>query len=112
MGSPSKGREGDGSHKAQTKREALMVSGLQLRAKRQEINKGTCEHYAYPIWVTVIGKKYRARCLGCGSVGPAVAEGAPGCARRTAALLVAVRSTAGDISGSLSFRGSTLAETC
>jgi hypothetical protein len=53
-----------------------MVSGLQLRAKRQEIDKETCEHYAYPVWVTVIGQKYRARCLGCESVGPAVNEGA------------------------------------
>jgi hypothetical protein len=52
-----------------------MVSGLQLRAKRQEINKATCEHYDYPVWVTVIGKKYRARCLGCEAVGPAVNEG-------------------------------------
>jgi hypothetical protein len=52
-----------------------MVSGLQLRAKRQEINKATCEHYAYPVWVTVIGKKHRARCLGCEAVGPAVDEG-------------------------------------
>jgi hypothetical protein len=52
-----------------------MVSGLQLRAKRQEIDKETCEHYAYPVWVTVIGHKYRARCLGCETGGPAVNEG-------------------------------------
>ena len=52
-----------------------MVSGLQLRAKREEIDKETCEHYAYPVWVTVIGQKYRARCLGCEAVGPAVNEG-------------------------------------
>ena len=58
-----------------------MVSGLQLRAKRQEINKATCEHYAYPVWVVVRGDKYRARCLGCEAVGPAVNEG-PQAARR------------------------------
>jgi hypothetical protein len=52
-----------------------MVSGLQLRAKRQEINNATCEHYTYPVWVTLIGKEYRARCLGCEAVGPAVNEG-------------------------------------
>ena len=60
---------------AQTNREALVVSGLQLRAKRQEINQATCEHYAYPVWVVEIGKKYRARCLGCEAVGPVVNEG-------------------------------------
>jgi hypothetical protein len=62
-----------------------MVSGLQLRAKREEIDKATCEHHAYPVWVTLVGKKYRARCLGCGSVGPVVTEG-PQAARQ--ALLI------------------------
>jgi hypothetical protein len=52
-----------------------MVSGLQLRAKRVEIDKATCEHYAYPVWVTVTGQKYRARCLGCEALGPVVNEG-------------------------------------
>jgi hypothetical protein len=52
-----------------------MVSGLQLRAKRQEIDKERCEHYTYPVWVTVTGQKYRARCLGCEAVGSAVNEG-------------------------------------
>ena len=52
-----------------------MLSGLQLRAKRQQIDKAACEHYAYPVWVTVTGQKYRARCLGCGSLGPVVEEG-------------------------------------
>jgi hypothetical protein len=52
-----------------------MVSGLQLSVKRQQIDKATCRHYAYPVWVTVTGRKYRARCLGCGSMGPVVEEG-------------------------------------
>ncbi len=68
-----------------------MVSGLQLHAKRQEIDKATCEHYAYPVWVTVTGQKYRARCLGCGSVGPVVTEG-PQAARQ--ALLIQRRAHA------------------
>ena len=62
-----------------------MLSGLQLRAKRQEIDKTTCEHHAYPVWVPVVGRKYQARCLGCGSVGPVVTEG-PQAARQ--ALLI------------------------
>ena len=56
-------------------REVLMISGLQLSARRQEKDKSTCEHYANPVWVVEFGKKYRARCLGCRTVGPAVNDG-------------------------------------
>jgi hypothetical protein len=53
-----------------------MSSSLQLSARRQEKDKATCEHHAYPVWVVEFGKKkYRARCLGCRSVGPVVNEG-------------------------------------
>jgi len=52
-----------------------MVSGLKMRAKRNEIDKDTCEHHAYPVWVAVVGNKYRARCLGCEKLGPVVHEG-------------------------------------
>ena len=49
-----------------------MISGLQMRARRGAVDKATCEHYAYPVWVSVIGRKHRARCLGCEAVGPVV----------------------------------------
>ena len=52
-----------------------MISSLQLSARRQEKDKATCEHHAYPVWVVEFGNKYRARCLGCRSVGPVVNEG-------------------------------------
>jgi hypothetical protein len=32
-------------------REVLMISSLQLSARRQEKDKATCEHYGYPVWV-------------------------------------------------------------
>ncbi len=56
-------------------REVLMISGLGLSARRQEKDKATCEHYANPVWVVEFGKKYRARCLGCRTVGPVVNDG-------------------------------------
>jgi hypothetical protein len=56
-----------------------MTSGLQTRAKRQAIDKATCDHYGYPVWVCGFGpknrEKYRARCLNCEAVGPVVHEG-------------------------------------
>ena len=52
-----------------------MISSLQLSARRQEKDKATCEHYGYPVWVVEFGKKYRARCLGCRTVGPVVNDG-------------------------------------
>jgi hypothetical protein len=52
-----------------------MISGLQVHAKRKGIDKATCEHRAYPVWVVDTSKKYRARCLGCEAVGPVVNEG-------------------------------------
>jgi hypothetical protein len=45
-----------------------MISSLQLSARRQEKDKATCEHHAYPVWVVEFGKKCRA-------VGPVVNEG-------------------------------------
>jgi hypothetical protein len=56
-------------------REVLMISSLQLSARRQEKDKATCEHYGNPVWVVEFGKKYRARCLGCRTVGPVVNDG-------------------------------------
>ena len=69
-----------------------MISGLQMRARtRGAIDKTTCAHNAYPVWVLVLmGRKYRARCLGCEKVGPVVAEG-PKAARQ--ALRVATART-------------------
>jgi hypothetical protein len=53
-----------------------MISGLQMRARRVEVDKATCNHYAYPIWVLVVGEnKHQARCLGCGATGPVVYAG-------------------------------------
>ena len=52
-----------------------MISSPQLSARRQEKDKATCEHHAYPVWVVEFGKKCRARCLGCRTVGPVVNEG-------------------------------------
>ena len=57
------------------KEAVLMISGLQMGARRGAVDKGTCDHYAYPVWVTVVGRKHRARCLGCEAVGPVVYEG-------------------------------------
>ncbi len=56
-----------------------MTSGLQMRARRRAVEKAMCDHYTYPVWVSVFGQKnrekYRARCLNCEAVGPAVHEG-------------------------------------
>jgi hypothetical protein len=52
-----------------------MIGSLHLSARRQEKDKAICEHHSYPVWVVEFGKKYRARCLGCRSVGPVVNEG-------------------------------------
>lgn len=56
-----------------------MISGLQMRAKRGAVDKATCDHYGYPVWVCGFGlknrEKYRARCLNCEAVGPVVHEG-------------------------------------
>ncbi len=56
-----------------------MSSGLGVRARREAADKATCDHYAYPVWVSVSGQKqrekYRARCLGCEAMGPVVYEG-------------------------------------
>ena len=41
----------------------------------KETDKAICEHYASPVWVVEFGKKYRARCLECRTVGPVVNEG-------------------------------------
>jgi hypothetical protein len=58
-----------------------MLSGLQMGARRGAMDKATCDHYGYPVWVTVVGRKHRARCLGCEATGPVVCEG-PRAARR------------------------------
>jgi hypothetical protein len=58
-----------------------MLSGLQMGAKRGAADKDTCDHHAYPVWVTVVGQRYRARCLGCETTGPVAYEG-PQAARR------------------------------
>jgi hypothetical protein len=58
-----------------------MISGLEMRARQGAIDKATCDHYNYPIWVSVFGPKYRARCLGCETIGPVAYEG-PLAARR------------------------------
>jgi hypothetical protein len=53
-----------------------MIGSLHLSARRQEKDKAICEHHSYPVWVVEFGKKkYRARCLGCQTVGPVVIEG-------------------------------------
>ncbi len=56
-----------------------MTSGPNMRARREAVDKATCDHYAYPVWVSVFGQKnwekYRARCLNCEAVGPVVHEG-------------------------------------
>ena len=64
------------------KEAVLMISGLQMGARRGAVDEATCDHHAYPVWVTVVGRKYQARCLGCDAVGPAVYEGGPLAARR------------------------------
>ena len=52
-----------------------MISGLRVRATREAVDKNECDHYSYPVWVSVVGNKYRARCLGCETSGPVVREG-------------------------------------
>lgn len=56
-----------------------MTSGRQMRAKRGAVDKATCDHYGYPVWVCGFGpknrEKYRAHCLNCEAVGPVVHEG-------------------------------------
>ena len=56
-----------------------MSSALKVRARREATYKFTCDHYACPVWVYVIGlrqrEKYRARCLECEALGPVVYEG-------------------------------------
>lgn len=56
-----------------------MTSGLQMGARRGALDKATCDHYGYPVWVCGFGQKnrekYRARCLNCEEVGPVVQEG-------------------------------------
>ena len=56
-----------------------MSSGLKVRARREATDKSTCDHYACPVWVYVIGtkqrEKSRARCLGCEVLVPVVYEG-------------------------------------
>jgi hypothetical protein len=58
-----------------------LQSSLQRLARRGGADKATCDHYDYPVWVSVVGRKQRARCLGCEKVGPVVYEG-PLAARR------------------------------
>lgn len=82
-----------------------MVSGLKMRAKRKEIDKAACEHYAYPVWVVVVGNKYQARCLGCETVGPVVNEG-PRAARQ--ALRTRRTRAAASTSGMVAGRGTAL----
>ena len=52
-----------------------MISGLRMGARRGAADRDTCDHYAYPMWVSVVGQKHRARCLGCETTGPVVYEG-------------------------------------
>ena len=52
-----------------------MTSSCQMLARRGGADKATCDHYGYPVWVSVVGRKHRARCLGCETVGPVVYEG-------------------------------------
>jgi hypothetical protein len=58
-----------------------MIGALRMSARRGAVDKATCDHYHYPVWVSVFGPKYRARCLGCQTLGPVVYEG-PLAARR------------------------------
>jgi hypothetical protein len=47
--------------------------------RRGAVDKATCDHSGYPMWVCDFGQKnrekYRARCLNCREVGPVVHEG-------------------------------------
>ena len=47
--------------------------------RRRALDKATCDHSGYPVWVCGFGhesrEKYRARCLNCREVGPVVHEG-------------------------------------
>ena len=52
-----------------------MISELTMSARRGAVDKATCDHYHYPVWVSVFGPKYQARCLGCETLGPVVYEG-------------------------------------
>lgn len=50
-----------------------MSSGLEVCERREATDKATCDHYAYPVWVSVVGprqrEKYWARCKGCEAAG-------------------------------------------
>jgi hypothetical protein len=53
-----------------------MVSVRKRRARSKAMDQETmCAHYEQPIWMMVFGKKYQARCMGCGKVGPVVNDG-------------------------------------
>jgi hypothetical protein len=47
--------------------------------RRGALDKATCDHSGYPVWVCDFGQKnrekYRARCLNCREVGLVVHEG-------------------------------------
>ena len=58
-----------------------VISNCQMLARRGGADKATCDHYGYPVWVSIVGRKLRARCLGCETDGPVVYEG-PQDARR------------------------------
>jgi hypothetical protein len=60
---------------SQKEEAVLMISGLQMGARRGTVDKATCDHYAYPVWVSVVGTRHRASCLGCEAVGPVAYEG-------------------------------------
>jgi hypothetical protein len=45
------------------------------RCKAMKNQEAVCEHYEQPIWMTALGGRYQARCMGCQTVGPVVIEG-------------------------------------
>jgi hypothetical protein len=49
---------------SQKEEAVLMISGLQMGARRGTVDKATCDHYAYPVWVSVVGTRHRASCWG------------------------------------------------
>jgi hypothetical protein len=53
----------------------MISSSCRMVARRGGANKATCDHYGYPVWVSVVGGKHRARCLGCETQGSMVYEG-------------------------------------
>jgi hypothetical protein len=55
--------------------ETPMTSDFTKRTRCKAVNKATCDHYDYPIWMMALGGKYQARCLGCETVGPIVSAG-------------------------------------